>query len=224
MNRVLAAAGRAREAVGKVRRPALMAILALTAALVGFQAPSTASACSVSDFFRPGDTATDCSATSTNVSLRSDAPAAPELKQAKVIALTGSEQRFFGPPTSVSVSNGLTQVRGVKLTGTFAFSGSGVNLAGTETVSTNASLDATNNGYTWGTMTYMDTATGLKCTGSVNGQIINALGTLIIVAPCSNGALLVGTVQDVSTDPPNVAPPTSVKSTFKGVYISSTDR
>jgi hypothetical protein len=143
-------------------------------------------------------------------------------RQPAVTALTGSEQRFFSPTTSVWVSNGLTQVRGVRLTGTFAFSGSDVNLAGTETVVTNASLDATNNGDTWGTNTY--TATGLKCTGSANGQIINALGTLIIVAPCGNGAMLVGTVQDVSTDPPNVAPPKSVKSTFKGVYISPTDR
>jgi hypothetical protein len=224
MNRVLAATGRAFAALGKVRRPALLAVLALTAVLVGFLAPSTASACTVNEYFRPGDTAGSCSPAVTNMSLGSDAPAAPQALQAKVTAITGSEQRFFGPPASVWVSNGLTQVRGVPLTGTFAFSGRGVKLAGTETVVTNASLDDTNNGYTWGTNTYTDTATGLKCTGSANGPLINSLATLIIVAPCSNGGMLVGTVQDISTDPPNVAPPTSVKSSFKGIYISPSDR
>jgi hypothetical protein len=122
------------------------------------------------------------------------------------------------------MSNGLMQVRGIRLTGTFAFSGSGVNLAGTETVVTNGSLGAGNNGLTWGVNTYTDTATGLQCTGPVNGQIINALGTLTVVAPCRNGAMLVGTVQDVSTEPANVAPPTSVKSTFKGILIGPSDR
>jgi hypothetical protein len=224
MKQVLAATGRAAAAWGKGRRPAFLAFLALTATLLGSLSPSTASACTVAEYFRPGDTAGSCSPTTTNVSLRPGAPDAPKAPQAQVTAMTGSEQRFFGPPASVWVSNGLTEVRGVKLTGTFAFSGSGVNLAGTETVVTNASLDATNNGYTWGTNTYTDTATGLKCTGAVNGPLVNSLATLIIVAPCRNGGMLVGTVQDISTDPPNAAPPVSVKSSFKGVYIGPSDR
>jgi hypothetical protein len=158
------------------------------------------------------------------MSLHSDVPAAAEHTQSTVTALNGSEQRFFNPPTSHWVSNGLIQVRGVRLTGTFSSSGSGVTPAGTLIEYTNASLDATNNGYTWGTVTYTDKATGLQCTGTVNGRITDAPGTLAIVTQCRNGAMLVGTVHDASTEPANVAPPVSVKSNFDGVYISSMDR
>jgi hypothetical protein len=153
--------------------------------------------------------------------LTSLAFAAPALARAQRIALTGTETRYFGAPERVWAADGLTQIRGLKLTGTFAYSGAGITLAGPLTVLSNATLDATGiGGNTWSMATYTDTATGVTCTGPVVGKIINALGTLTVVAPCSDGALLMGTLQDVETYPQDVAPPIWVRSNFNGVLLS----
>jgi hypothetical protein len=146
--------------------------------------------------------------------------AAPALARAERTALTGTEQRFFGVPDRVWAADGLTQIRGLALTGTFAFSGEGITLAGSQTQVSNATLDANANGHTWGEVTYTDAATGVTCTGPVLGKITQGLATLKVVAPCSDGTLLKGTVQDTSTDPPGQAPPASVMSDFNGVLLS----
>jgi hypothetical protein len=146
--------------------------------------------------------------------------AAPALARAQRTDLTGTEQRFFGVPDRVWAADGLTQIRGLSLTGHFAFNGAGITLAGTETQVSNATLGANGNGHTWGVVTYTDAATGVTCTGPVVGEITNFLATLTVVAPCSDGTLLKGTVQDKSTDPPGQAPPVSVISDFNGVLIS----
>ncbi len=145
---------------------------------------------------------------------------APGRGQGQVISLTGSEQRFFGPSASVWQSNGWAVVQGTRLHGNFAYTGSGVTLAGTLTAYVNASLDANSGGYTWGRVTYTDTATHMTCSGSVNGKITNALGTLAVVTYCRTGAMLVGHVQDFESYPKNTAPPQWIKGNFDGVLIS----
>ena len=137
----------------------------------------------------------------------------------KETPLTGTETRHFGVPGRVWTVGSVTQIRDLPLTGTFAFSGEGVTLAGTETVVTNATL-FDGGGITWGVATYTDAATGVTCTGTVIGEITDALGTLKLNARCSDGKLLKGTLQDVSTDPPGQAPPSSVTSEFTGVLLS----
>lgn len=152
--------------------------------------------------------------------LASQAFAAPGFAPAQRTPLTGSEQRYFGVPARVWVAGGLTQIRGLALTGTFAFSGESVTLAGSLAVLTNAVLDAYGNGITWGEVTYTDAASGVTCTGPVRGKITNGLAILSVVAPCSDGALLKGTLQDVETFPPGQVPPASVRSDFDGELLS----
>lgn len=132
------------------------------------------------------------------------------------IAITGTDQRFFGVPAHVQVAGGLTIVRGVPQPGTFTFSGAGVTLSGAENDVGNGILDANNNGHVWARLTYTDAATGVTCKGIAQGQLTNALATQSVVARCSNGALLTGTLRDTEVFPPNVAPPTWVKSVFTG--------
>ncbi len=127
--------------------------------------------------------------------------AAPSRAGAKETPLTGTETRYFGVPGRVWVAGSVTQVRDLPLTGTFAFSGESVTLAGTETVLVNAAL-FDGGGITWGVATYTDTATGVTCTCTVIGRITDVLATLKLNASCSDGKLLKGTLQDVSSDPP----------------------
>jgi hypothetical protein len=154
------------------------------------------------------------------VVLTGTAFAAPALARAQRIALTGTEQRYFGAPQHVWAADGLTQIRGLSQTGAFAFSGAGITLVGPETALINAMLDANGNGQTWGVVTHTDAATGVTCTGPVVGKVTSGLGTLTVVAPCSDGALLMGTLHDTETFPPGQTPPTWVRSNFDGVLLS----
>jgi hypothetical protein len=140
--------------------------------------------------------------------------------RAQQTALQGTETRFFGAPDRVLVADGLTQIRGLKLTGSFTFSGAGITLSGSETASVNAVIDANGNGQTWGVVTYTDAATGVTCTGTVVGKITGGLGSLTLNALCSDRTHLKGTVQDTSTAPPGQVPPSSVMSTFNGELLS----
>ena len=146
--------------------------------------------------------------------------AAPALARAERTALTGTETRFFGAPERVWTADGLTQIRGLELTGTFTFSGAGITLTGPETQIVNATIMANGDVVTSGKVTYTDQATGVTCTGTVIGKVTNALGTLKVNAPCSDGTHLQGTLQDVSTDPPGAVPPSSVTSSFTGELLS----
>lgn len=148
------------------------------------------------------------------------ASAAPAPDRGHRIVLTGSEERFFGVPGRAWVADGKTEIRDLPLTGHFAFSGDGMTFAGTETQMTNATLDGIN-GITWGTVTYTDAATGFQCAGAVFGTITNGLGTLTVLAGCSNGGLLKGTLYDRETMPAGQAPPDSVRSDFEGVLLSA---
>ena len=146
--------------------------------------------------------------------------AAPALAQAQRTVLTGTDQRFFGAPARVWVADGLTQVRGIPQTGTFAFSGAGVTLAGTENDLVNGTLDANGNGHAWGMLSFTDAVSGVTCSGISEGEITHALAVNSVVAHCSDGTLLKGTLQDTETYPAGQAPPTWVKSDFTGVLLS----
>src|SRR5262245_29615179 len=141
-------------------------------------------------------------------------------ERAQQTALQGTETRFFGVPDRVWVADGLTQIRGLKLTGSFTFSGAGITLSGSETANVNAVIDANGNGQTWGVNTYTDAASGVTCTGTVVGTITGGLGRLTLNALCSDRTHLKGTVQDTSTAPPGQVPPSSVTSTFNGELLS----
>ena len=145
--------------------------------------------------------------------------AAPALARAQQVVVAGTDDRFFGVPASVIVADGWTQIRGLPLTGTFAFSGAGVTLAGAETQIVDAKMDANGDGRSWGHVTYTDVATGVTCTGIIQGPLTHGLITASVVAPCSNGGLLKGTLHDTLTLPPHQAPPSEVRSNFNGTLL-----
>jgi hypothetical protein len=142
----------------------------------------------------------------------------PALAKAQSTALAGTEHIFFGAPGNVSVSGGWVQLRDVPLTGTFDFGA----LQGTETQLVNAKLDpTTGNGIVWGTVTYTDSASGTTCSGVREGKLTNYLITAKITAPCSDGSLLQGTLQDTSVIfPPGSPVPSEVYSDFNGELLS----
>ena len=135
--------------------------------------------------------------------------------QAGRTALSGTEDNFVaGAPARVWEADGWVQQRDVAFTGTFDFGA----IKGTETQLDNAKLNpATGEGHIWGSVTYTDSATGIRCSGIRQGQLTNSLLTAEIVAPCSDGSLLSGTVQDVQLIfPPGSPAPTEVISHFDG--------
>jgi hypothetical protein len=70
-------------------------------------------------------------------------------------------------------------------------------------------------------VTYTDSATGITCTGIRQGQLTNFLLTAKIVARCSDGSLLRGTLQDVELIfPPGSPAPSEVISHFDGELLS----
>src|SRR5438105_3694193 len=145
--------------------------------------------------------------------------AVPALARAQQVVVAGTDDRFFGVPASVVVADGWTQIRGLPLSGTFAFSGAAVTLAGSETQLVDAKVDANGDGRSWGHVTYTDAATGVTCTGIIQGLLIRGLITATVVAPCSDGGLLKGTLHDTLTLPPHQAPPREVRSNFNGTLL-----
>jgi hypothetical protein len=139
--------------------------------------------------------------------------------QAERTALSGTEHNFIaGAPAQVWEADGWVQQRDVPLTGTFDFGA----MKGTETQLDNAKLNpATGEGHIWGTVTYTDSATGITCSGIREGQLTNFLLTAKIVARCSDGSLLRGTLQDVQLIfPPGSPAPSEVISHFDGDLLS----
>ena len=139
--------------------------------------------------------------------------------RAERTGLSGTEHNFIaGAPAQVWEADGWVQQRGVPLTGTFDFGA----MKGTETQLDNAKLNpATGEGHIWGTVTYTDSATGITCSGIRQGQLTDFLLTAKIVAPCSDGSLLKGTLQDVQLIfPPGSPAPSEVISNFDGELLS----
>ena len=152
------------------------------------------------------------------VTLASLLSATTVLAKAERTSLSGTEHMFFGAPGSVRTSDGWVQLRDVPLTGTFDFG----TLQGTETQLVNAKLDPiTGDGIVWGTVTYTDSATGITCSGVRDGKLTNYLITAKIVARCSDGSLMKGTLQDTSVIfPPGSPVPGEVYSDFDGELLS----
>ena len=141
------------------------------------------------------------------------------LAKAERTAVEGIEDIFIaGAPGRVWEADGWVQQRDIPFTGTFDFG----ELWGTETQLANAKLNpATGEGQVWGTVTYTDSATGITCTGIRQGKLTNFLLTAKIVAHCSDGSLLRGTLQDVELIfPPGSPAPSEVISHFDGELLS----
>ena len=155
---------------------------------------------------------------STLVALTLLVMATPVLAQSQRTTLNGTEPMVFGAPGSVSTADGWVQLRNIPLTGTFDFGA----LQGTETQLVNAKLDpVTGNGIVWGEVTYIDSATGIACSGVRTGKLSNYLITAKVVARCSDGSLLQGTLQDTSVIfPPGSPIPGEVYSDFNGELLS----
>jgi hypothetical protein len=145
--------------------------------------------------------------------------ASPARAEAQRTAISGTEHMFFGAPGRAWVADDLVQLRDIPLTGTFDFG----TLEGTETQVVNARLDPiTGDGIVWGTVTYTDSATGVTCSGVRQGSLDNYLITARIVAQCSDGSQLRGTLQDTSVIFPLGAPtPSEVYSDFDGELLDS---
>ena len=144
--------------------------------------------------------------------------ATPVLAQSQRTTLNGTEHMFFGAPGSVSTADGWVLLHNIPLTGTFDFGA----LQGTETQLVNAKLDpVTGNGIVWGEVTYTDSATGITCSGVRTGKLSNYLITAKIVARCSDGSLVQGTLQDTLVIfPPGSPVPGEVYSDFNGDLLS----
>lgn len=139
--------------------------------------------------------------------------------QAERTALAGTEDNFIaGAPGRVWEADGWVQQRDIPFTGTFDFG----ELKGVETQLVNAKLNpATGEGYVWGKVTYTDSATGITCSGIRQGKLTNFLITATIVASCSDGSLLRGTLQDVElVFPPGSPAPSEVISHFEGELLN----
>jgi hypothetical protein len=137
---------------------------------------------------------------------------APAHAQAQRTALAGTEIETFDYDT-------VTRLRGagpwaigndLTLSGTFDYGA----LHGTVYDVVNTRLNfPSGDGQVWGTRTYT-ASNGVVCSGQVSGKTTGFLLSEQIVAPCSDGSLLQGTVQTVSNDF-NV-----VVSTFQGELLS----
>jgi hypothetical protein len=144
--------------------------------------------------------------------------ATPALAQPQQTTVTGTEHMYFGAPGKVVQRGHWVHLRDVPLTGTFDF---GI-LQGAETQLVNARLDPlTGDGIVWGAVTYTDSATGLSCSGTRVGKLDNYLVTARIVASCSDGSHVQGTLQDMSVSfPPGSPIPGEVWSEFNGTLRS----
>lgn len=141
------------------------------------------------------------------------------LAKAERTVLDGEEDIFgAGAPGRMWEADGWLQQRDVPFTGTFDFG----SMKGTESQLVNARLNpVTGEGRVWGTVTYTDSATGITCSGIREGTLTNFLLTAKIVARCSDGSLLRGTLQDVELIfPPGSPAPSEVISHFSGELLS----
>lgn len=132
---------------------------------------------------------------------------------------------------TVSVANATFQSAGRwtiitngQLTGNFQFTGEGVTLAGPFTRVVNVKIDAGNNGILWGTVRYVDTRTGVTCSGFNHGTLTNNFLTGKLVAACSDGSLLQGTLQDTNLTYDNQGHLIAVATHFDGTFLNANGR
>lgn len=141
------------------------------------------------------------------------------LAKAERLSLEGTEDVFItGAPGRVWEADAWVQLRDVPFAGAFNFG----TMSGTETQLVNARLNpVTGEGRVWGVVTYMDSSTGITCTGILEAKLTNLFRTATVVAPCNDGSLLKGTIQDVELIfPPGAPAPSEVISEFHGELLS----
>jgi hypothetical protein len=133
--------------------------------------------------------------------------------------LDGQERvAIAGAPGRVWEADGWIHLRDVPFEGTFDFG----TMSGTDTQLVNAKVNpVTGEGRVWGVVTYTDSATGITCSGVREGNLTNLYLTAKIVAKCSDGSLLKGTLQDIELIfPPGSPAPSEVLSHFNGELLS----
>ena len=139
--------------------------------------------------------------------------AVPALAQAQRTHLAGTEIKFFGSGAAGrSWDPGpWHQDRLIDPTiGNFDYGA----LAGTMVWMANDRLDfSTTDGRVWAKVTYTATS-GIVCSGTAGGKLTGFLLNAQLVAQCSDGSLLRGTVQDVSNNG------VTIMSTFEGELLS----
>lgn len=119
--------------------------------------------------------------------------ATPAFAKAQRTVLDGTEHKYFGVPERTWTAGPWEIHAGQTLPGTFDFGA----LKGTLVWVANDQIDfSTGNGHVWGKVSYTDTASGVTCTGTVDGKITAFFLTAHIAAPCSDGSLMTGTLQD----------------------------
>jgi hypothetical protein len=118
--------------------------------------------------------------------------------KAQETALSGVQTvAFEGDGARIWSAGPWTQFRNFTLAGSFTYDGPGVTLSGTLTRIVNVKIDVNGNGFLNGTDTYVDASTGVICEGVETGKLLNgSFFTGILTAPCSDGSLLKGNVQD----------------------------
>ncbi len=127
--------------------------------------------------------------------------------------LGGTETKFFHPETlDRTITAGPWEIHvGQTVPGFFNFGA----LAGTLVYEATDRIDfSTGNGQLRAKVTYTDTASGVTCAGHAEGKIIAFLVTSNIVAQCSDGSTLKGTLQDTFNNG------VEIDSTFHGELLS----
>jgi len=122
----------------------------------------------------------------------------PALAQAQRTALSGTEVKAFNFGTvSCAWDAGPWHLdQDITATGTFNFGA----LKSTVVWVANDRLElSSGDGRVWGKITYT-ADNGVTCQGTGGGKLTGYLLNAQIVAPCSDGSLLKGTLQDVSND------------------------
>jgi hypothetical protein len=123
--------------------------------------------------------------------------ATPAFARAQRIPLDGTETKNFGPAERVLTPGPWTIHQNATLYGTFDFTA----LAGTLVWVASDRFDfSVGNGFVWGKVAYTDTLSGVVCAGSAEGKVTGFLLTAHIVAKCSDGSIMQGTLQDVYND------------------------
>jgi hypothetical protein len=140
--------------------------------------------------------------------------------RAERVAVSGESRLVFGTPARVWVADGWTHFRGFPLTGSFAYRGDGVTLAGTFERLDNATFNAAGQGRVWGVATFRDAATGVTCTGPSPGSLTQMLFAGTVVARCSDGALLTGTIRDTGPLTDGAGQVIGVVEVFRGVLLT----
>jgi len=107
----------------------------------------------------------------------------------------------------------------VRSAGTFTFVGDGVSLSGTVSRKDIVKADADGNGRVQGVITYAIASSGVTCQGPSNGTLTNFAISASVLAHCSDGSTLHGSLQErgvVFDDKGNVI---GVTTAFSGTIL-----